>query len=157
MKARASFGIGKSNPALLKQGTVISITTIAANPGQCLAQIGPNPQFYVAFGSVKGFFGTTFPDGQSERVGFTTVMPPNGPSCNIDGNVNADTPGGVHAPSSYHPGGVLCLMVDGSARFIVDQIDTGLLSLPEVTQGPSPYGVWGALGSKAGGEGKSNL
>lgn len=156
-RARASFGIGGKKPALVKQGTVISITTIAANPGQCLAQIGGNPQFYATSGNVKGFFGTTFPDGQSERVGFTTVMPPNGPSCNIDGNGNADTPGGVHAASSYHPSGVLGVMVDGSCRFISDQIDTGNLSLPEVTNGPSPYGVWGALGSKAGGEGKTQL
>jgi hypothetical protein len=48
-------------------------------------------------------------------------------------------------------------MADGSVRFINESIDTGNLAAPEVTQGPSPYGVWGAMGSKDGGEGKSNL
>lgn len=154
-RARASFGVGGSNPALVKQGTVLSITTINTNPGQCLAQVNGSGQFYNTPGSVKGFFGTCWPDGQSERVGFTTVMPPNGPSCNIDGNTNADTPGGVHAASSFHPAGVMGVMVDGSARFISDAIDTGNLALAEVTQGPSPYGVWDAMGSKDGGEGRA--
>lgn len=150
-RARANYSISGSHPAMLREGTVISISTIAANPGQCLAQA--NGLYYVNPSIVKGRFGTCWPDGQSERVGFNTVMPPNAPSCCRDGNVNADTAGGVFAPSSYHPGGVNGVMVDGSVRFISDYVNTGNLAAPEVTRGPSPYGVWGALGSKSGGEG----
>jgi prepilin-type processing-associated H-X9-DG protein len=153
-RARASFAIGGHVPAGVREGTVITIATISANPGQCLAQT--NGVFYVTPSQVKGFFGTAWPDGQSERVGFTTVMPPNGPSCNVDNNPNADTAGGVFAPSSYHPGGVNGVMVDGSVRFVSDFVNTGNLGSPEVTQGPSPYGIWGAMGSKSGGEGAAS-
>ena len=41
---------------------------------------------------------------------------------------------------------------DGSVRFISETIDTGNLSVPQPDAGASKYGVWGALGSKAGGE-----
>jgi prepilin-type N-terminal cleavage/methylation domain-containing protein/prepilin-type processing-associated H-X9-DG protein len=152
-RVRASFGIGGHNPAAVREGTVITISTIATGPGQCLAQVQTNGLYYVNSGQVKGFFGTLWCDGQSERVGFTTVMPPNGPSCNINNNPNADTSGGVFAPSSFHPAGVNVVMVDGSVRYVNDSINTGDLTRPEVSQGPSPYGVWGAMGSKAGGEG----
>jgi hypothetical protein len=46
-------------------------------------------------------------------------------------------------------------MADGSVRFVSSNIDTGNLAVPApaATSGvPSPFGVWGALGSKAGGE-----
>ena len=61
----------------------------------------------------------------------------------------------ISTVSSNHPGGALAAMADGSVRFVSEQIDCGNLSSPEVISGPSPYGVWGALGSKAGGEGRS--
>lgn len=41
---------------------------------------------------------------------------------------------------------------DGAVRFIGDSIDAGDPNLPDRPTGPSPYGVWGALGSRAGGE-----
>lgn len=50
------------------------------------------------------------------------------------------------------------MMPDGSCRFISETIDTDDLIQPEPRQQPapydgrSPYGVWGALGSKRGGE-----
>jgi hypothetical protein len=50
------------------------------------------------------------------------------------------------------------LMADGAVRFISENIDTGDLSVPDQfsvepfgrDSGPSPYGVWGALGTKSG-------
>ena len=62
---------------------------------------------------------------------------------------------------SFHSGGVQVLMVDGSVQFVSETIDTGTvgavgdgsgLDEPNPTSGPSPYGVWGALGSVSGGE-----
>ena len=55
-------------------------------------------------------------------------------------------------PNSFHPGGVNALRADGSVSFISETIDTGNLSAASVTSGISPYGTWGALGSKNGGE-----
>ena len=82
--------------------------------------------------------------------GFNTISPPNGPACN-SGNTH-DFPHQLIPPTSYHPGGANAVMADASVRFITDNIDTGNLSLPNIAQGPSPYGVWGAMGTKAGGE-----
>ncbi|HEX7379920.1 MAG TPA: H-X9-DG-CTERM domain-containing protein, partial [Pirellulales bacterium] len=70
-------------------------------------------------------------------------------------NVNADSNTGVYPPTSYHPGGALVSMCDGSGRFITNGIDTGNLAWKPVSSGPSPYGAWGALGSRDGQEGRS--
>jgi prepilin-type N-terminal cleavage/methylation domain-containing protein/prepilin-type processing-associated H-X9-DG protein len=60
------------------------------------------------------------------------------------------------SPTSFHSGGVNVAMMDGAIRFIVDTIDVGNQSAgywgyPNHTR-PSPYGVWGGLVTKAGGE-----
>ena len=62
---------------------------------------------------------------------------------------------GVIPPTSYHPGGVNVCMADGSCRFVAETIDTGNLNSAEaraIGATQSPYGVWGALGSRRGGE-----
>ncbi len=43
-------------------------------------------------------------------------------------------------------------MADGSVRFISENIDAGNQGAVEVASGPSPYGVWGALGTMGSGE-----
>ena len=101
---------------------------------------------------MKGFFGSLWPDGQPERVGFVTVLPPNAPSCINDTNVNADGASNLLSANSEHVGGVHCLLADGSVRFFSNSIDTGNLTLINNPGSPSPYGVWGALGTKDGGD-----
>ena len=62
---------------------------------------------------------------------------------------------GHHAAQSFHPGGVICGLGDGSVRFIAETINAGNSFAPQPNPnggGLSPYGVWGALGSKNGGE-----
>lgn len=60
--------------------------------------------------------------------------------------------------SSYHSGGVSVAMCDASVRFIADNIETGnpddVLSTNDY-RGESIRGVWGAMGTSAGGEVKS--
>ncbi|MEW4454006.1 DUF1559 domain-containing protein [Bremerella sp. JC817] len=88
-------------------------------------------------------------DGFPAFTGVTTVLPPNSPSC---ANDNWGDQWGLFSASSFHPGGAMVLMIDASVHFIPETIDTGDLTLAEVTSGPSRYGVWGNLGSKSGGE-----
>ncbi|NLS96863.1 MAG: DUF1559 domain-containing protein [Planctomycetaceae bacterium] len=89
--------------------------------------------------------------GQPQRVGFNTVLPPNAPSCS-DGGTWDNQNNAVFPPSSNHPGGVNVMMADGSIQFMSDTVNTGDLSQNQPDAGASKYGVWGALGSKAGGE-----
>lgn len=95
-----------------------------------------------------------WPDGDPPYSSFTTVLPPNGPNCVQTGTNNDGSTPMISSVSSNHPGGAQVAMTDGSVRFVTEGIDTGNLTLMEVVSGPSPYGVWGALGSKDGGEGK---
>ncbi|MCL4190890.1 MAG: DUF1559 domain-containing protein [Thermoguttaceae bacterium] len=133
-----------------RQGTAINVTAITTTPNACLLQT--DGKYFTTGTQVKGRFGTLWTDGQAERVAFNTVIAPNGPACVYDGNVNADSTGAVLPPASRHPGGVNVLLCDGSVRFISNTIDTGNLGAAPVASGRSPYGVWGALGTKSGGE-----
>ncbi len=145
-----SFALGSESSVGVNNGTATGFSGLATNPGQCLASANGN--VYAAPSTVKGRTGWRWTDGQVEKIGFTTVLPPNAPSC-IDGtNVNGDGVNTIMSPNSNHPGGVVALRADGSVSFVSETIDTGDLSLPSVTSGISPYGIWGALGSKDGGE-----
>ncbi|MGC1274302.1 MAG: DUF1559 domain-containing protein [Planctomycetaceae bacterium] len=139
------------NQVRIKEGVVQGIAGLRNNPGQCLATVGVNG-YYAASVTAKARHGWLIWDGQMERVGFTTITPPNGPSCAETNNPNADANHTVIAPSSNHTGGVIVVMADGSVRFVSENIDTGVLSAKSVNSGLSPYGIWGALGSKDGGE-----
>jgi len=152
---RTNFAPQTNSRRLIVEGIALGATDLnnGTNPGQCLSFV--TGQRWAPSTSVKGKHGTSLWDGQAERCGFTTIIPPNGPSCAQGTNVNADSTHAVLAPTSLHTGGVHALMVDGAVRFISENIDTGDLTVTAPTQGEtgaSPYGVWGALGTKAGGE-----
>ncbi|WP_171186648.1 DUF1559 domain-containing protein [Alienimonas chondri] len=122
-----------------------------------------NPGFYqqtgLRFGhragAVNSFRGGRYMEG-ALFTSFITVIPPNGPSCAAPGNPHPNGRG-LYAAGSAHSGGVQVVMGDGSVQFISDTIDTGDLTYSQASNGNtisgnSPYGVWGALGSRAGGE-----
>jgi hypothetical protein len=44
------------------------------------------------------------------------------------------------------------VFADGAVRFISNTINTGNLNARQTITGPSVYGVWGAMGSKDGGD-----
>ena len=108
--------------------------------------------------------------GCTASAAFTTVLPPNCPTC-LNGNVT--NPGSATAgflpPTSYHPGGVNVCMADATVHFIGDTVNCGDQSYNYTTAtntvrsesnhrvlvGESPFGVWGALGSMNGGENAS--
>lgn len=86
-------------------------------------------------------------------TGFNTVFPPNGPSCLWNSHTSW---GSILNSGSHHTGGAQFVMAEGSVQFISETINTGSLatadSLSNKFTGESPFGVWGALGSRNGGE-----
>lgn len=94
--------------------------------------------------------------GNAFFSGATTILPPNSAVCCIlSGTVSPHWMGGIWSPTSEHAGGVQAAMADGTVRFINDTIDSGNLSTVAPAAngtGKSPYGVWGALGTKNGRE-----
>ena len=129
------------------------------NPAQCLTRKGPAGTITGTATTNNSRRGLWWAGGYLFCTGFNTVLPPNSVGCSD----NAAEWGwqALHPPDSYHPGGVNVGMADGSVQWASDTVDTGDLAQPEPRVnttppygpgGPSPYGVWGALGSRIGGE-----
>ena len=120
-------------------------------PAVCASQFNRTTRTYLAsdIEGDDGFQGARWPDGGALFTRFNTMLPPNSASC-IEGD--NEWTGGVLSASSRHVGGVQVLMADGSVRFVSENIHAGNSGALEVTSGISPYGVWGALGTKSGGE-----
>lgn len=73
---------------------------------------------------------------------------PNSPRCTSDHEWSLFPPA-----SSYHPGGVVVALCDGSTKFVNNDVDAGDPTVaPSTTTGPSIYGVWGAMATAIGGE-----
>jgi prepilin-type N-terminal cleavage/methylation domain-containing protein len=108
-------------------------------------------QYFIAGTNVRGRRGINWTDGPASLQMFNTILGPNSPACAETGDFG-DQDNVVLPPQSRHTGGVHGLLVDGSVRFISDNIDTGNTSTYQAPTGPSVYGTWGRLGSIAGGE-----
>ncbi|QDU11528.1 DUF1559 domain-containing protein [Gimesia aquarii] len=120
----------------------------STNPSACLASF-VNGAFTSGPSGLldrERSLGTRWADGRSGYINFNTILPPNAPVCNGQAST------GILPPSSRHEGGVHLLLADGAVRFISENIDTGDVSASQVASGASPYGIWGGLGSKNGGE-----
>lgn len=98
-------------------------------------------------------------DGRSYPAAFSATIGPNSPSC-TEGTYYSFIVGGA---GSYHPGGVNVAFADGAVQFVSETIDCGnIMWSPAGTATDtqksgmpsrgSNYGVWGAMGTRAGGE-----
>ncbi|WP_442508666.1 DUF1559 domain-containing protein [Novipirellula sp. SH528] len=91
----------------------------------------------------------------------TTISPPNSLVCMESNNFNY----GILPPSSRHQGGCHVLMGDGAVKFVTDSIEAGNQASAQVsTAAPyllpgnkSPFGLWGALGTRASKETEATL
>jgi len=111
--------------------------------------------------SLTPWSGWGFVHGLFYVTSFTTVLPPNAPSC----RQNTNSWNAIITPTSYHSRGVNAALMDGAVRFVMDTIDAGpstSLTFPDIATGvvgdvggESPFGIWGAYGSRDGGEAKS--
>ena len=110
----------------------------------------PDPDIEPA---AHGLRGDRWTDGNPLFTGFLTLFPPNGPSCHAGQSGFGRM---IVSTGSHHSGGVQAVMGDGSVQFVSETIDTGVATTPHRVrtgrQGESPYGVWGALGTRDGGE-----
>ena len=132
----------------LKQGIAIGVGPVSQSPNVCYTVV--DGAFYAAGTPVQGRWGSSWHDGQAMYCAINTVIPPNGPACSEDAGNYGDRNTLVIPPTSDHPAGVMAALADGSIHFVAETIDTGNLALPDRDTGPSPYGVWGAIGSKSG-------
>ncbi|NNJ27964.1 DUF1559 domain-containing protein [Alienimonas chondri] len=123
--------------------------------GTCLenpAVVNVNTPGFYAAGDYRDTQGKSWATTWAPYTGFHTILPPNSPSCRAQTDRHVDRHAGIISSGSFHSGGVQVVLCDGSVNFISEAIDTGDLSATGVKFGPSPYGTWGALGSRDGGE-----
>ena len=154
---------GSSNTILMSERTTPVVSTdigmvatnAAATPIACQATYNRVTQKYTS-AVYRGDHtpGYRWADGAAFFHGFTTILPPNSPSC-FTTSANDHWQPGIYSATSGHPGGVHVLLGDGKVTFVSETIDSGNLgaAMPAATDKVrSPYGVWGALGTRAGGE-----
>ncbi len=139
----------------------------AGQPALCMEgpHIDPErPQFYadgftVETGPIRSR-GGRWGDGRLTYTAFQTMLPPNRANCSTngsDGNWYF-----ISTAGSRHEGGAHVLMGDGAVIFMSDSIDAGNLydnavvavftghtTNPNIAGEASPYGLWGALGTRA--------
>ncbi|MCM2373314.1 DUF1559 domain-containing protein [Aporhodopirellula aestuarii] len=129
---------------------------IRNNPSRCKTKVLPDrPQFWdpvhtVNVNATQGR-GYKWADFQPIYTGCMTILPPNREVC---GPYNAAGTTLVATMSSRHQGGVHVLMGDGAVKFITDSIEAGNETARNIhiNNNPgaeSPYGLWGALGTRA--------
>lgn len=138
----------KANDDRVKGGVVELASLYVDNsikPSECVTQ-GPSTNDRKLLSSTTPYIRNNFfYDGVVAQSLIVANVPPNAPVCSYRGAIC----GGA---SSFHPGGVNVLFTDGSVRFTSETIDCGDLTKLEVTAGKSPYGIWGAQATPAGGE-----
>jgi prepilin-type N-terminal cleavage/methylation domain-containing protein/prepilin-type processing-associated H-X9-DG protein len=127
------------------------MTGLDTNAAQCLAT-ATNGVYNAGRNLSDWNFGGIWAFGHPNWAGFSTILPPNSPSCYERNGNNPSNSVGVFSVTSLHPGGAVIAMADGSVRFLRQTIDCG-------NYGVAPnrnYGVWGAMGTIAGGEAQSD-
>lgn len=134
---------------------MVNVSGVQTNPSLCLAVVQPGDRYRFINPTSGGsrFRGTRWADGRPLFTGFQTILPPNSPSCTNGGN-NEDPNNAIYSAASAHVGGVHVLLADGAVRFVSENIDAGNSSAtpPGRTNLESPFGVWGALGTRQCGE-----
>jgi len=97
--------------------------------------------------------GMRWADGSLRVSGVQTVLPPN----SMSATTSTGELDGILSAASHHPGGVHIAFGDGAVKFVSEKIDAGDPTKPGAAMqegyaragSRSPYGIWGAMGSRA--------
>ena len=134
-------GDSNTNDGFENPSACLQAATDPTNPGVYPQGVNPQPR------------GSAYTDGGGLHTsGFNAILPPNGPSCADDDSEWNDM---IASAGSFHSGIVQAVMCDGSVQSISDTINAQTQGRPSeaaVTSGRSPYGIWGALSTRNGGE-----
>ena len=150
----------RTNAADNDDGTNIAWEAVGGSV-QCAGLKDPlRPQFWISplglVGNADEKRGYRWALGTLYQTGMQTILPPNSEIC-----LQTATNVGIAPPSSRHPGGCHVLMSDGAVKFVTDSIEAGdrnselvhldgtllIDGLPPGSK--SPFGLWGALGTRA--------
>jgi len=140
----------RANAAIPRSRTMTQGGGWFTTPMQCLTNFNAATNNWTGSPALGNWAGVRWPDGGMGFGGLTTNAPPNSVSCAWNSH---DAQPGLYPPSSNHPGGVTAIMGDAAIRFIADSIDVGNLNAAATgLGGASPFGVFGAMGTREGAE-----
>ena len=163
--------IGRGSSDRTIRGGVVFAPIHGSAASVCAAMRGQNGQLLGTdfWGSQKGGGSAGgWGDSRDPFSMFQAALPPNSPSCRNTSNHCSQI-----SASSYHPGGVVVSMLDGSVKFVTDSVDCGDITkrngagdrdqggtgdqggFGHQWTGPSTAGIWGAAATPAGGESRS--
>ena len=140
----------------------IAVISINGNTS-CRGFIDPErPSFWLSsapiIGSVEQRRGSKWAYGAPLNGQMNTILPPNSELCINNTNPVSIT---IASASSRHQGGAHVLMGDGAVIFMTDSVEAGDASRGQVGENAanndpqsvpgaqSPYGLWGALGTRS--------
>ncbi|NND97978.1 MAG: DUF1559 domain-containing protein [Pirellulaceae bacterium] len=157
--------------------SVVSLPNVATNPSYCDDSGHRDPTRPQFWGTNATNVEIDYRRGYAWALGLhicsavNTVLGPNQGMCGSIGSVIDPMMGGVAPPSSRHLGGAHVLMGDGAVRFVTDSIEAGdsrqspvyvdmnmdgdpsdSSVAPSVAGSASPFGLWGALGTRSSSE-----
>jgi len=166
IRAADDASLGSGAGSLFQNGAASNPSLCSATSGsgnEYIAPYTPHTISYTGGDNYEHAVGLLF--ATAKLAGFMTVNPPNQPFCVNTTSFSLGDAIHIMAPTSNHTGGVNIVMFDGSVRFASDSIDAGTQNVPVVVRGttingngansgstsslPSPYGVWGGLGTPA--------
>ena len=141
---------GATSSGRNKLNSVITnnIPGVVSSPSVC--RTVASGEYYVAGKTIHGRRGICWTDGPATLTMFNTVLPPNSPACAIR---KLGRPGQYRAPAAELASGRRQRRdVRWRRPLLHQQHQHRQPGRPVNKESPSPYGVWGALGSIAGGD-----